>query len=96
LGLHLVRWMAGSGRNGGSTEGVSALAEVDLQEVEHPPEGTTCFWAWLGVEPVLATINGDKIVLDAGRCKGFGHHHGLLVRHVGIVVAVEQECRRVL
>ena len=94
--MHLARWMAGSGRNRGSTKGVSTLAEVPSQEVEHPPEGTTCFWAPLGVEAVLATMDGDEIVLDAGRCKGLGHHHGLLVRHVGIAVAVEQECRRVL
>jgi len=47
-------------------------------------------------QTVLTTVNRDQGVFDPVMRQGPGHHHGLLVRHIRIRRAVNQQRRRIV
>ena len=67
------------------------------QECQRSVQGPRHVWALDGtVEAVATAFDREQFVLDACLAEPPGHQYRLLVGHVGVLITVQQEGRRVI
>jgi hypothetical protein len=70
---------------------------VALQEGKHSIEGLrNRRIVEFSVEAMASVADGNQFVFDPGTGELFRHDHRLLVRHIGILVSMKKQCRRIV
>lgn len=70
--------------------------QMRVQEGKHAIESIGNYGTAGAVEAVAAIRNCNQFMFHAGLSERLRHHHGLLVRHIGVLIPVEQQCGRVI